>query len=79
MKKNILLGVIIAVVVAGMGILMSGDSIRLGGGLGSPKGASPIVLGLIGLPFVVAPGIPLQDDSQKYQPTHAPVRRHLQR
>ena len=30
MKKNVLLGLILAVVVAGLGILISGESIRFG-------------------------------------------------
>ena len=52
MKKTLLLGVIIAVLVAGLGVMISGESIRFSEGLGSLKGLNARMMGFIALPFV---------------------------
>jgi hypothetical protein len=52
MKKNVLLGLVFAVVVAGLGILISGQSIRFGEGVASLKGMNARTMAFIALPFI---------------------------
>jgi len=52
MTKKLLLGVIIAILVAGLGVMISGESIRFSEGLGSLKGLGPRLMGFIALPFL---------------------------
>ena len=52
MKKNLLLGVVVAVLVAGLGVMISSKSIRFGESLGSLRELNPRILGLILLPFI---------------------------
>jgi preprotein translocase subunit SecG len=47
-----LLGLVFAVVVAGLGILISGQSIRFGEGAGSLKGMNARTMAFIALPFI---------------------------
>lgn len=54
MKKNLVVGIVIAILVAGLGIVIGSDSIRFGGAFGSQKGLSPRIMGLIALPFFAA-------------------------
>ena len=52
MKKNLLLGVVVAVLVAGLGAIISSKSNSFGKSLGSLKGLSPRLMALIALPFM---------------------------
>ena len=52
MKKHLLLGVVVAVLVAGLGVIISSESIRFGEALGSLKELSPRLMALIALPFM---------------------------
>ena len=54
MSKKLLLGVFIAVFIAGLGAIISGNSVRFGEALGALKGVNPRILGLIALPFIFA-------------------------
>jgi len=52
MKKNLLLGVVVAVLVAGLGVMINSESIRFGESPGSLRELNPRILGLILLPFI---------------------------
>jgi Tfp pilus assembly protein PilN len=52
MKKNLLLGVVVAVLVVGMGVIISSESNRFGESLASLKGLSPRLMAFIALPFM---------------------------
>ena len=54
MKKNLWLGLVIAVLVAGLGVVISGESMRFGEAFGSMKGLNARMMGLIALPFIAA-------------------------
>jgi hypothetical protein len=53
MKKHILLAVVIAVAVAGIGIIIGSQSFRFGDGFGYAGRTNPMALALLGLPFVL--------------------------
>ena len=53
MNKHLILGVAIAVLVAGLGVMISSESIRFGEALGSMRGSNPRIMALIILPFIV--------------------------
>jgi len=52
MKKHIMLGVVIAVAVAGVGIIIGSQSVRFGGDFGSARGINSRVMAVVALPFV---------------------------
>jgi Tfp pilus assembly protein PilN len=52
MKKKLLLGVIVAVLATGLGVIISSESIGFGEALGSPKKLSPRLMALVALPFM---------------------------
>ena len=52
MKKSLLFSLIFAVLIAGVGVLISGESIRFGNGFGSVRGINSRTLAIIALPFV---------------------------
>jgi hypothetical protein len=53
MKKNIFLAIVIAVAVAGVGIIIGSQSFRFNDGFGYAGRTNPMALALIGLPFVI--------------------------
>ena len=53
MNKNLLLGVAVAVLVAGTGVMVGSESIRFGDVLGSLSELSPRILSLLVLPLIV--------------------------
>jgi hypothetical protein len=53
MNKNLLLGIVVAVFVPGMGVMADSESIRFGDVLDTLSGLSPRLLSLVVLPFIV--------------------------
>jgi hypothetical protein len=51
MKKNLWLGMVIAVLVAGLGLVIGSDSIRFDDSFGALKKINPRIMSLILLPF----------------------------
>ena len=52
MKKSLLFSLLIAVLIAAVGILIGGDTIRFGNGFGSVRGINSRALAIVALPFV---------------------------